>query len=128
MDPLFDKAIGLLSTMLDYRAKRHKVIASNIANIDTPHYTAKDLVFDRELDAAVKGNETLSMARNDKRHLCRDAIPAKGADLHVVDSGKRVNIDQEMGKLAENHLMYNMTAELLARKFRGLNTVLKEVK
>ena len=37
-------------------------------------------------------------------------------------------IDTEMANLAENNLMYNMTVEMLARKFRGLNTVLKETK
>jgi flagellar basal-body rod protein FlgB len=128
MDPLFDKTIGLLSTMLDYRAQRHKVIASNIANIDTPGYTAKDVVFHRELETSIKGGGRPPLMQRDSRHISLDAVPAKGEDLQVVDSGKRVDIDQEMGKLAENHLMYNMTVELLARKFRGLNTVLKEVK
>jgi flagellar basal-body rod protein FlgB len=128
MDPLFDKTIGLLSTMLDYQSKRHKVIASNIANIDTPDYTAKDLVFPKELDDAVRDGETPGIIRTDTRHLPVSVGLNNGDNLEVVDSGKKVDIDEQMGKLAENHLMYNMSIELLARKFRGLNTVLKEVK
>jgi flagellar basal-body rod protein FlgB len=33
-----------------------------------------------------------------------------------------------MEKLAENHLMYNLTVELMARKFKGLDSVLREAK
>lgn len=128
MDPLFDKTIGLLSTMLDYQSQRHKVIASNIANIDTPDYTAKDLVFHKELDDAMRDGETPGIIRTDARHLPVSVGMNNGDNLEVIDSGEKVDIDEQMGKLAENHLMYNMSIELLARKFRGLNSVLKEVK
>ena len=56
------------------------------------------------------------------------SIPADRAGFEVIDSGKKVNLDSEMAKLAENNLMHNLTVELLARKFRGLNTFLREVK
>ncbi len=128
MDPLFGKTIGMLSTMLDYQSRRHKVIASNIANIDTPHYTAKELVFHQELDDAMRGSDKPGMIRSNEKHLPGAFGQTDGENLEVVDSGKEVNIDQEMGRLAENHLMYNMTVELLVRKFKGLNSVLKEVK
>jgi flagellar hook-basal body complex protein FliE len=36
MNGLFGKTFDLLSTILDFRAKRHKIIASNVANLDTP--------------------------------------------------------------------------------------------
>ncbi len=39
-----------------------------------------------------------------------------------------MNIDTEMMNVSENNLMYNLTVELLARKFSGLDTVLKETK
>jgi flagellar basal-body rod protein FlgB len=39
-----------------------------------------------------------------------------------------VVIDTEMVNLSENQLMYNMTVDMLSRKFRGINTVLKETK
>ncbi len=128
MDPLFDKTIGMLSTMLDYQSRRHKVIASNIANIDTPQYTAKDLVFHKELDEAIQGHDKPVVTRSNEKHFPSTLGQTDGDNLEVVDSKKKVNIDEEMGKLAENHLMYNMTTELLARKFRSLNSVLKEVK
>ncbi|HEU17914.1 MAG TPA: flagellar basal body rod protein FlgB [Deltaproteobacteria bacterium] len=128
MDPLFDKTIGMLSTMLDYQSRRHKIVASNIANIDTPQYTAKDLVFHMELDDALRRHDKPVVVRSNEKHFPGALGQPDNGNLEIVDSGEKVDIDGEMGKLAENHLMYNMTAELLARKFRSLNTVLKEVK
>jgi flagellar basal-body rod protein FlgB len=59
-------------------------------------------------------------------------LPADGAfqkaDLEMVETGQGVDLDTEMAKLAENNLMYNLAVELLARKFKGLDTVLKEAK
>jgi len=46
----------------------------------------------------------------------------------VVDAGEKVDLDKEMAKLAENNLMYNLTVEFLSRKFRSLNTVLRDTK
>jgi len=113
MDALFGKTIEMLSAVLDFRSERHKVIASNIANIDTPNYRPKDIVFKEELKALI-GNESVATIGK--------------ADYEVIDSGEKVNLDSEMAKLAENNLMHNLTVELLARKFRGLNTVLREAK
>ncbi|MCK4469567.1 MAG: flagellar basal body rod protein FlgB, partial [Desulfobacterales bacterium] len=113
MDALFGKTIEMLSAILDFRSERHKVIASNIANIDTPNYRPKDIVFKEELKALISND---------------DGVRIDKADFEVIDSGERVNLDSEMAKLAENNLMHNLTVELLARKFRGLNTVLKETK
>jgi flagellar basal-body rod protein FlgB len=123
MKVLFGKTFDLLSDMLDLHARRHKVLTSNIVNIDTPNYEPKDLDFDKALQGASASR--LAMKGTDRRHL-RTAAP--GQDFSVVTTGRRVSLDKEMVNLAENHLMYNTAVELLARKFKSLNTVLKEVK
>ncbi|MEA3417357.1 MAG: flagellar basal body rod protein FlgB [Thermodesulfobacteriota bacterium] len=127
MDALFGKTIEMLSAGLDFRSERHKVISSNIANIDTPNYRPKDIVFKEELEAIIsKGGVTMTGSR--RGHMFEQLNSADKAGFEVIDSGERVDLDSEMAKLAENNLMYNLTVELLARKFRGLNTVLKETK
>ena len=113
MDALFGKTIEMLSAVLDFRSERHKVIASNIANIDTPNYRPKDIVFKEELKSLISNEYGATIGK---------------ADYEVIDSGEKVNLDSEMAKLAENNLMHNLTVELLARKFRGLNTLLREAK
>jgi len=128
VEALFGKTIEMLSGALEFRSERHKVIASNIANIDTPNYKPKDIVFKEELKAIIDNEERLKMSRTQKSHLSEGLLSGNKADFEVVETGEKVELDKEMAKLAENNLMYNLTVEFLSRKFRGLNTVLREAK
>ncbi len=124
MGILFNKTIEMLSTILDFQSKRHKVIASNIANIDTPGYRTKELVFKKQLEDFIDHGTEITMTKTDKRHLSKQPSHI----FEVINSEEEVEIDNEMVKLAENNFMYNLTVELMARKFRGLDNVLKEAK
>jgi len=128
MEVLFGKTINMLSAMLNFRSNRHKLIASNVANLDTPGYRPKDINFKKELGLALGNGSKLTVRKTDTRHLPLNSMNSNGIDSGVVSCGKKVNIDKEMAKLAENHLMYNLTVELLARKFRGIKNTLREGK
>lgn len=128
MDALFGKTIDMLSEVMEFRSERHKVITSNIANIDTPNYRPKDIVFKEELDSIINNKDRITMTGNRGRSMSEQSNSAGRADFEVICSGEKVNLDSEMEKLTENNLMYNLTIELLARKFRSLNTVLREAK
>jgi len=120
---LFDRTINRLSAWADYRVQRHKVIVSNVINIDVTGYESKEMSFNKELGTAL--DKRVGLAKTDARHL--PGTTERGS-ADVVTTGERVKLDKEMGNLAENQLMYNVTIELLARKFRGLTTVLKETR
>ncbi|MCD6197228.1 MAG: flagellar basal body rod protein FlgB [Deltaproteobacteria bacterium] len=124
MDILFNKTIEMLSVILDFRSERNKVIASNIANIDTPGYKPKELVFKKQLENFIDNGTEVTMTKTDKRHLSEQSSHT----FEVIKSEEAVKIDNEMEKLAENNLMYNLTVELMARKFKGLDSVLREAK
>ena len=47
-----DTAQLLAQKTLDLRTERHKLLSSNVANLDTPGYQAEDLVFENSLVAA----------------------------------------------------------------------------
>ena len=128
MEFLFSKTIGILSGMLGFRSQRNKIILSNIANMDSPDYKPKDYVFKRDLSRAVADRGRLTLLKTHGKHLPADLDEISDDDFEVVETGKNVNLDTEMTHLAENHLRYNLTVEMLARKFKGLNTVLKETK
>jgi flagellar basal-body rod protein FlgB len=122
---MFNRTFDLLSSMADFRSQRHKVIVSNISNMDVADYESRDMTFKKELGSAVKNERRVDMARTDPRHI----LGTSGSnDYDLATTGERVKIDKEMGNLAENQLMYNLTIELLARKFRGLKNVLTEGK
>jgi flagellar basal-body rod protein FlgB len=116
MDILFNKTIGMLSAILDFRSERNKVIASNIANIDTPGYKPKELVFKKQLEDFIDNGTEVTMTKTDKGHLSKQSSHS----FEVINSEEAVKIDNEMEKLAENHLMYNLTVELMARKFKSI--------
>jgi flagellar basal-body rod protein FlgB len=124
MDILFNKTMDLLSGMLDYRSKRHKIILSNIANIDTDDFKPSDISLNGEFGKT----SSLQMTTTDSRHIGPKETKSSPVSFEIKTSDEKVKIDTEMANLAENHLMYNMTVDMMARKFRGINTVLKETK
>jgi flagellar basal-body rod protein FlgB len=126
MQALFSKTIDLLSGMLDYRAARHKVIVSNIANLDTPNFKPQELTFTASLAEAAASGQAATLTRTHKKHLSPGS--AREAPFQVHQAGDKVEIDREMTNLAENNLMYNSTVELLSRKFKGIDTALREIR
>ena len=124
MEFLFGKTIRILTSMMDFRSQKHQLITSNIANIDTPEYTSKDLQFKGVIGEAMRKQLTTTT----KKHLSGQFVNAGIIDSDFVDSEERVNVEKEMANLAENHLMYNLSVELLSRKFRSIKSVLNEVK
>ena len=133
VDGIFGTTVQLLGKSLDLRAKRHALIASNLANVETPGYTSNDLSFEGKLKAALKGGPRAPEAH--PRH-----IPLKGAaaplsrvqgDLvelpgkNMGPDGNGVEMESEMGRLAENQIMYNATVQLLGKKFEGLRQAIR---
>jgi len=71
----FDKALGIHQYTVGLRSKRAETIASNIANVNTPGYKAKDLDFSRALQAASSGQQAgmaiLLIHNLSKIYLCK---------------------------------------------------------
>ncbi len=124
MDALFGKTLDMLAAVLDVRSERHKIISSNIANLDTPGYLPKDLTFRETLQGVTDNGKGANMVVTNARHLSERSA----AEGEVVVSGDKVDIDDQMAKMVENQLMYNFSVDLMARKFRGLKNVLEEAK
>jgi flagellar basal-body rod protein FlgB len=122
MDMLFDKTMKMLSGMLDFRATRHKTIISNVANIDTEGFKPSDISFKQILGKA----NLIQISTTDPGHINRNVHGA--VPFEMTTSEEKVMMDKEMASLAENQMMYNMTVDMLSRKFKGINTVLKEAK
>jgi flagellar basal-body rod protein FlgB len=127
MDALFGKTIDMLSKMLDYRSKRHQLLTSNIANLDTPGYRSSDLEFNKNLERAIRSSGTLPLTTDHPVHMT-GRTGGKDSSYTVRREEGQAGLDKEMARLAENQLQYNMTVEMLARKFRGIGNVVKETK
>ncbi len=107
-----DSSIKLLEKIMDICAYRQKILASNIANADTPGYKAKDINFQEELKRAVE-NDTGSY----KVIEAKTTMPNR--------DGNTVNIEVEMTKFAETMLMYNTATQLLSARIRMIKDAIK---
>lgn len=138
LDGLFSKNIELLSKNIDLRARQQSLIASNLANAETPNYVPKSLVFEDQLQGAIKGKRSGGMALTNDRH-----VPLKGASARlqsvtgrVVETpaatpgkdGNAVELENEMGRMMENQIMYTAAVQILAKKFEGIKSALREGK
>ena len=98
---------------LNLRALRQQVLASNIANADTPGYKARDIDFGKSLEAALAGRtQTTSLATTAERHLTAGQQGAAGGPVlyrkPVQPSldGNTVDMDVERAQFAENAIHF----------------------
>ncbi|MCL6587445.1 MAG: flagellar basal body rod protein FlgB [Anoxybacillus sp.] len=124
---LFSRTFTMLEQGLDYASLKQKVIANNIANVDTPNYKAKDVRFKTALEQAMA---PLEAYRTDPRHFSFKGSPSNflvttRSDVVYNHNGNSVDIDKEMSDLAENQIYYNALVERLNGQFNTLKTVIK---
>jgi flagellar basal-body rod protein FlgB len=131
---IFDHTMQLLNRTLDLRQSRQRVIASNIANEETPGYRAADFNFLDSLQAAQrgKGPATLAVTQGGHMGVRGDAMQQVTGQLSPVPSGdlpldaNTVNIELEMAKMSDNAMQYNSAASIMAIRFRQLMGAIRE--
>src|SRR5262245_35188310 len=94
---------GLLAKLLDAVALRHRAIAQNVANVNTPGYRRLDVSFEDALAQELRTHPE-SQATTLKPNVIEQGGGPERAD------GNNVDIDAEMGRLSKNALLYNAYA------------------
>lgn len=123
--PGTDSITSLLGSFLDVQSRRAQVVASNLANADTPGYVAKTLDFQGFLDQ--QALETFSPQNN----LSAKATFSSGP--RVIDQtggtvgmdGNTVDQDHEMSTLADAGLNYMTGIQLLQSRLRTLKEAIR---
>lgn len=113
-----DKSFVVLERLIYATNIRNKVLASNIANTDTPDYRARDIDFKSIIDG-----ELTEMSTTDPRHIKMNPAlnapsPAAGVDQASWGDGNNVELDMEVAKMTENGLLYEAGVRLLSAKIR----------
>ncbi|RTR32598.1 flagellar basal body rod protein FlgB [Shewanella atlantica] len=126
----FDKALGVHQYTLGIRSQRAEIISSNIANADTPHYKARDLDFDKAMQAATSRQGGLGMSQTDAKHFDLTALSGQNTAYRVPNQpdtgdGNTVDIQQEQSEFMQNALEYQMSLGFLDSKFSGLKKALR---
>jgi len=107
-----DKSINLLEKMLDVSAIKHKVIANNIANINTPGYKKMEVSFAEQIEKVIKDT---SMNKFDNFQP-KIVVSKEDTNGTVRNDGNNVDMDKEVSSLMKNTLSYSIYTQLLAKK------------
>jgi flagellar basal-body rod protein FlgB len=106
---MLDGVTRNLETHMDLLSARQKLVASNIANADTPGYKTQDVGFQFEFMTLAKGERP-------------QIVEAQG--LKEKPDGNNVNLDREARLLAENQMRFNLASTLVRG---GLKTILEAI-
>ncbi len=128
---LFDRRPNiLLEKTLDRAALSQRVIASNVANVNTPGYERLGVSFDEALTQAVRADK-MNFKRTSPKHLpSPNWVNGIKPEVAKVEDGywngiNNVDVEREMVDLAKNQLDFNIASKLLNQKFNGLRTAIR---
>ena len=107
---MLDRLAGQLERYMDLLSARQKLVASNIANADTPGYRTRDIDFQMEFQNAAG--------------LAPNVVEVDG--LPVKNDGNSVNLDREARLLAENALRFQLASSLLRSEIRVVRSAIQE--
>jgi flagellar basal-body rod protein FlgB len=123
INKLYGGGFEVLRNALNLRSERQGLIQSNIANRETPGYNVQDFDFKKVMETVLTGQGGL--ARTDSRHLAMDPVEIS-LRREFKHEERPVDLDEEMVKLSENQLMYQVATRIISKKFEGLRFVIDE--
>ena len=121
---IFDRTIGLMQDRLSLNSLNQQVVSSNLANMNTPGYTAKELSFESTLRESLE-EQVLQMVRSNDKHAAPDSPVAAMQSPETVETGP-VDLDYEMVKLSRNSVEYQFIVGMLNKKFTMLKQAMTD--
>jgi flagellar basal-body rod protein FlgB len=106
---MLDQIAGRVERYMDLLSARQNLVATNIANADTPGYHTQDIDFQSEFQSAA------GISR-----------PIDVDGLQVKNDGNNVSLDRESRLLAENALRFQLAAQLLRSQIRSVRSAIQE--
>jgi flagellar basal-body rod protein FlgB len=124
--------IGILHSALDASSLRQQEISNNIANVETPGYKTKQVVFEDLLKQHLSNQTNIVGNRTDSRHIeigkpanLPTAKTVENSDTIMQNNGSNVDIDGEMTRMGENSLWYYTLTQQLTSEFQLLSIAIK---
>jgi flagellar basal-body rod protein FlgB len=117
MSLIESSSLHLVERFLDLAAYRQSLVASNIANLDTPGYHTRDIDFRGELQKAITAPGTTSKP-----------VPSEVSGLMRRPDGNDVSIDREALALAQTQIQFRVGVELARHEFRMVSTAMQDGK
>lgn len=139
MTTQIDRLFGLHQAALSARGSRSQVLASNIANADTPGYQARDLDFKAALGSALGATQgsTLGLVRTSARHLPANVTAGAGAAAgsaapllyrtvsQASIDNNTVDVNVERAQFADNAMRYEASLTFINAKLKAMLAALQ---
>lgn len=130
-----DDYLRFHETSLGLRAQRQQLLASNIANADTPNFKARDINFSAALESAMSGKTQsagVMLSKTAVAHLSGNPDITQGASTALyrptiqgsVD-GNTVDMDVERNQFADNSIRYEAGLTMISAQIRSLLTAIQ---
>lgn len=123
-----DNTVNLLQKFLDVQSRRAEVTGSNIANADTPGFTAKELDFDQYLRDAAREAALPAGQENELNFLANSPTIIEQTPTAIGLDGNTVDTGREMSELAQTGSNFNFGVKMLQSRLRLLRTAIREGK
>ena len=108
---MLDGITGNLERYMDLLSARQRLVASNLANADTPGYRTQDIDFQREFLSMVEGGTPDVM---------------QPAGLEEKPDGNNVSVDREARLLSENAIRFNLASTLVRSELKMVRNAIQE--
>lgn len=132
LDLFESKTLNAMETYMGRLSERQQIVASNLANIDTPGYKTKDISFHATIDELLaEHSNTGNLRVTNERHLEGESFGIKNRVFEpkgLIERADRnnVDIDREMMKQNETSFGYSMMTQLVRGKYHKLTTSINE--
>ena len=132
LDIFEGRTLNAIEGYMDRLSQRHKIVSSNLANIDTPGYKTKEISFHATMDELVAKERSGNLRTTRERHIEGEAF---GPLAHMVFEPQglveradrnNVDIDREMAKISETSFGYSMITQFLRGSYQKLSTSINE--
>ena len=114
MDPV-TRQVGSLDKLLNATAMRQRVLAQNIANVNTPGYHRQDVAFEEHLAGKLDGSTPIAIAPQ--------VFELEGLEERA--DGNNVDIDKEIGALNRNAMMYQTRVQVLSSRLAQMQHAIR---
>ena len=131
-----DETLRFHETALSLRSQRQQLLASNIANADTPNYKARDVDFSKALQGAlargaapaaselVKTSSTHLSAQGGPQTIGGEELQYRSTVQGSVD-GNTVDMDMERNQFTDNALRYEAGLTMISQQIKSLLTAIQ---
>ncbi|WP_312053254.1 flagellar basal body rod protein FlgB [Pantoea brenneri] len=131
-----DRELGFQQAALSLLNKRQNILASNVANADTPGYLARDIDFSSQLNAAVSRTASqagpLALTLTSGQHIAAKAPAMSDPNLlyRIPDQpsadGNTVDMDRERANFVDNSVKYQSGLTILGAQIKNMMNAINQ--